>query len=207
MEEQVLAHDLHIAQLGEGQPHQNALGAHRQSILRVLLPLVQSVQQREQQLGADRLEQVFQRPHAVALVGEARRGGQEHDVRCVIEAADLTGGFHAGHAGHEHVQQVQRKALPLGGVQQLSGAAEGAEPDGGAAVGLPRLQKSHDLFQLLDLIVTYSDIHGSPSCACLADHARVFYHRKPDLSAAILHFAGANAHFRNGSAHFSAHLL
>ena len=82
-----------------------------------------------------------------------------------------------------------------------------AEPDGGAAVGLPRLQKSHDLFQLLDLIVTYSDIHGSPSCACLADHARVFYHRKPDLSAAILHFAGANAHFRNGSAHFSAHLL
>ena len=106
-----------------------------------------------------------------------------------------------------YVQQVQRKALPLGGVQQLSGAAEGAEPDGGAAVGLPRLQKSHDLFQLLDLIVTYSDIHGSPSCACLADHARVFYHRKPDLSAAILHFVGANAHFRNGSAHFSAHLL
>ena len=173
VEEQVFAVDLHIAQLGKGQTHQHTVGLDGQAVLRLLIPQIQLVQHRIEQLGIDGLEQILRRPDAVAFVGEAGRGGEKDDVRRRVEGTDLPCGVHAGHAGHQHVQQVQGEALGAGSVQQLAAAAEGLEADIGAPVGLPGLQKRRELFQFLDLIITYCDIHGAASL-CFSCASRGF---------------------------------
>lgn len=90
-----------------------------------------------------------------------------------VEGTDLPCGVHAGHAGHQHVQQVQGEALGAGSVQQLAAAAEGLKADIGAPVRLPGLQKRRELFQFLDLIITYCDIHGAASL-CFSCASRGF---------------------------------
>ena len=160
VEVQVLAADLHIGQLGKGHPHQRGPGLQRQPVLGTLLTQGQPVQHREQQLAADGLEQVLQRPHAVALVGEAGGGGEEHDVGGGVEGADLPGGLHAVDAGHHHVQQVQGEPLVLGGVQHVARAAERPVAQGDAPLRLPLLQQRGQRGQLLRLIITDSDVHG-----------------------------------------------
>ena len=195
VEEQVFAVDLHIAQLGKGQTHQHAVGLDGQAVLRLLLPQIQLVQHRIEQLGIDGLEQILRRPDAVAFVGEAGRGGEKDNVRRCVEGTDLPCGVHAGHAGHQHVQQVQGEALGAGSVQQLAAAAEGLKADIGVQVRLPGLQKRRELFQLLDLIITYRDIHGAASSSFFALRATLFYHKKKELSPQNLHFTGVCTHF------------
>ena len=77
----------------------------------------------------------------------------------------------------------------------LAAAAEGLKADIGVQVRLPGLQKRRELFQFLDLIITYCDIHGAASLCFSCASAALFYHKKMELSPQNLHFTGVCTHF------------
>ena len=175
VEVEMLSVDLHIGQPGKRHPHQRGTRLQGQAVLRTLLPQHQLVQYGEQQAAADGLEQIFQRPHTVALVGEARGGREEHDIGGIVKGAYLAGGVHAVDAGHHHIQQVQAEPLALGHVQHAGGAAERVIPQGEMPLRLPLVQQCRQGGQLLRLIIADRYIHRK--------HLRLnnrlrFYHRE-----------------------------
>ena len=151
--------DLHIHQLGEGDPEEHLPRLQRQPVLRLQLLPIELVQDGVERLGGDGLEQVGQRVDGVALVGEVRGGGEEDQRRRRVELADLPRGSHAVHAGHEHVEQIQRKRFLAGRVQQLHGAAEHPHPHRVLPLPLPGIQQMLQGPALLLLVIADGNIH------------------------------------------------
>lgn len=137
VEIEVLVDDLHIADVGIGHPDEGSAGLQRQRLQGPLLLEGETVQQGKELLPVDGLEEVIQRPYAIALVGKAGGGGEEHDLRRIVEAADLPGGLQAVYPGHHHVQEVEGEPLLPGGLQQSQRVLERFAAQGGSVLCLP----------------------------------------------------------------------
>ena len=102
----VLAVDLHVAELGEQHTHQRRAALDGQALGGLLLTEQQAVKMGLKPLFLHRLEEIVQGADTVALVGETGRGGEEHNVGGFIAETDLGGGIEAADAGHHNVQQI-----------------------------------------------------------------------------------------------------
>ena len=107
---QPLSVDLHKCQMGKQNTRHAAFGFQADALLRSLLFGQQRVQYGEKMLRLGGLEQIVVRLDRIALGRELRRGGQKHQLRFGIEAADFPCGRHPVCPRHHHIQQIERVA-------------------------------------------------------------------------------------------------
>lgn len=158
-----LGHDLHRLQRAEGHAEHAPLSVDAQGGGRLAQDVHDLIQNGEEPLLGGGLQQIVGRVDGIALHGELRRGGEEHDLHALVFLPELPGRLDAVHPRHQHVQQDQVVLLAVHGGEQLHAALEALTAQLQPAL-LPVGRKAIQHPQhLLAVVVTDSNPHhGTP---------------------------------------------